>query len=188
VQYIGAAPHHEAIFMVSGDSGDGLTSGVTASLMLPDLIAGKKNPWTELYDPSRKVKSGIGSFIQENMEAARHWLEHVLPAGQTKPPSARDKGTVVTMDGKKVAVYRDENGGLHRMSASCTHLGCVVQWNSLEHCWDCPCHGSQFAATGEVLQGPAVKPLPAIEAESRKAKRPARKRPSRAAAEAHSAD
>jgi glycine/D-amino acid oxidase-like deaminating enzyme len=138
VQFIGAAPEHEKIFMVSGDSGDGLTGGVAASLILPDLIAGKKNPWAELYDPSRKVKSGLGSFIQENMEAARHWLEQVLPAGQSKPPAARDKGAVVSAGGKKVAVYRDEKGTLHRMNASCTHMGCVVQWNSLERCWDCP--------------------------------------------------
>ncbi len=184
VQFIGAAPRQEAIFMVSGDSGSGLTSGVTASLILPDLIAGKKNPWAELYDPSRKVKSGIGSFIQENMEAAKHWLEHMLPAKQTKPPSARDKGAVVTTGGKKLAMYRDENGALHRMSASCTHLGCVVQWNSLESCWDCPCHGSQFAATGEVLQGPAVKPLAAVGPNQTAKKRPSRRRTARHAADA----
>jgi glycine/D-amino acid oxidase-like deaminating enzyme/nitrite reductase/ring-hydroxylating ferredoxin subunit len=181
VQFIGAAPKHEKVFMVSGDSGSGLTTGVAASLILPDLIAGKKNPWAELYDPSRKVASGLGTFIQENMEAARHWLEHVLPTSQTKPPPARDKGAVVTMGGKKVAAYRDEKGVLHRMSASCTHLGCVVQWNSLERCWDCPCHGSQFAATGEVLQGPAVKPLAPVEEKGSKKK--ARRRTGRKAAQ-----
>jgi len=183
VQFIGAAPGHDRIFMVSGDSGSGLTGGVAASLILPDLIAGKKNPWAELYDPSRKVKSGLGTFIQENMEAARHWLEHVLPAGATKPPPTRDKGAVVSMSGKKVAVYRDEKGGVHRMSASCTHLGCVVQWNSLECCWDCPCHGSQFAATGEVLQGPAVKPLERVEQKTAKKKASGRRRTGRHPAE-----
>jgi Rieske Fe-S protein len=183
VQFIGAGPGHEKIFIVSGDSGSGLTGGVAASLIIPDLLAGKKNPWAELYDPSRKVKSAIGSFIQENAEAAKHWLEHVLPAAESKPPM-REKGAVLSMAGKKVAVYRDEKGTLHRMSASCTHLGCVVQWNSLEGCWDCPCHGSQFAATGEVLQGPAVKPLAGVEQKPLKKKAPAHRRHS-AEAQAH---
>jgi Rieske Fe-S protein len=179
VQFIGRNPGLKNIFLVTGDSGSGLTTGVAASLIIPDLIAGKKNSWAELYEPSRKVKSGIATFIEENMDAAKHWLEHVLPSGDSKLPS-RDKGAVLTMDGKKVAVYRDENGALHRMSASCTHLGCVVQWNTFEGCWDCPCHGSQFAATGGVLQGPAVKPLAAIEVKSGKKKAP-RKTASRAA-------
>jgi Rieske Fe-S protein len=60
---------------------------------------------------------------------------------------------------KKVAAFRDDDGRLHLRSATCTHLGCIVHWNSLERVWDCPCHGSHFAPDGTVLSGPATEPL-----------------------------
>jgi glycine/D-amino acid oxidase-like deaminating enzyme/nitrite reductase/ring-hydroxylating ferredoxin subunit len=160
VPFIGRNPGHERIFVVTGDSGSGLTMGVAASLILPDLIAGRENPWVELYDPSRKPHSlsAVSTFIKENVSAAGHIAEHLLPSsGSTRV--RRDTGSVLTSIGGKHALYRDKSGELHKMSASCTHLGCVVQWNSFECCWDCPCHGSHFSATGEVLQGPAVKGL-----------------------------
>jgi Rieske Fe-S protein len=160
VPFIGPSPGHEKIFIVTGDSGSGLTMGVAASLILPDLIAGHQNAWTEIYDPSRKPHSlsAVGTFIKENVSAAGHMAEHLLPVlGSTRV--RRDSGSVVSSLGRKHALYRDKNGKLHQMSASCTHMGCVVQWNGFESCWDCPCHGSHFSPTGEVLQGPAVKGL-----------------------------
>jgi Rieske Fe-S protein len=138
--------------------------GVAASLILPDLIAGRENPWADVYSPSRKPKtiSTLASFVEENISAAGHVAKHALPLSASEPRRP-GTGKVVSHRGKKIAVYRDETGAMHRMSASCTHMGCIVQWNSFETCWDCPCHGSQFAATGEVLQGPAVTPLAAME-------------------------
>jgi Rieske Fe-S protein len=58
-----------------------------------------------------------------------------------------------------VAVSRGEDGRFHAVSAVCTHLGCLVAWNGAEKSWDCPCHGSRFGVAGEVLEGPAVRPL-----------------------------
>ena len=60
---------------------------------------------------------------------------------------------------EKLAVYRDESARLHIVASECTHMGCQVRWNSAERSWDCPCHGSRFDVEGNVLQGPAVKPL-----------------------------
>jgi Rieske Fe-S protein len=72
------------------------------------------------------------------------------------------QGKIIKVDGKKVAAYRDEKGTLTKCSAVCTHLGCIVQWNDAEGTWDCPCHGSRFLPTGEVMSGPAEEALEKI--------------------------
>jgi nucleotide-binding universal stress UspA family protein/nitrite reductase/ring-hydroxylating ferredoxin subunit len=71
----------------------------------------------------------------------------------------KGEGGIVTSGDAKIAVYRDRKGNVVSLSAKCTHMGCTVKWNPAETTWDCPCHGSRFAPTGEVVQGPAAKPL-----------------------------
>ena len=162
--FIGTSPGRSRVFIVTGDSGEGLTTGVAASLILPDLIEGKKNPWAKVYSPKRKVSapSPLVEYAKDLLGAAKHVVEHVT--GADRPETIpRGKGAIIKAKGKKHAAYRDKDGELHLMQAACTHLGCDVQWNSFEECWDCPCHGSQFAPTGEVLQCPAVNPLKAAD-------------------------
>jgi Rieske Fe-S protein len=101
-------------------------------------------------------------YVKEQAGAAKHLIEHVT-SGERPEDIARGRGAIIKLKGKKHAAYRDQQGELHVMKAACTHAGCVVQWNSFEECWDCPCHGSQFAATGEPLQCPAVTPLKAAD-------------------------
>ena len=72
----------------------------------------------------------------------------------------KGEGGIVSVDGTKVAVYRNDDGELIAMSAKCTHMGCTVGWNEGAATFDCPCHGSRFSPTGEVLNGPAARPLP----------------------------
>jgi hypothetical protein len=160
VGFIGRSPEHQEVYLVTGDSGQGLTTGVAASLILNDLMAGRENPWADLYAPSRQMHRGLGEYVKENVEAARHWVElvakrEVSSLDEIKP----GEGALARMDGKPVAAYRDDAGELHLRSAVCTHAGCVVHWNGFERCWDCPCHGSQFSVDGEPLQGPAVTAL-----------------------------
>ena len=162
--FIGKSPRRKRVFIVTGDSGEGLTTGVAASLILPDLIEGKKNPWASVYNPSRKVvaPSPVGDYLKHAAETAMSLIERVT--GGEKPEDVpRGKGAIIKLNGEKHAAYRDQQGELHLMKAACTHVGCTVQWNSFEECWDCPCHGSQFAATGEPLQCPAVSPLEAVD-------------------------
>ena len=162
--FIGRSPGHKRVFIVTGDSGEGLTTGVAASLILPDLIEGKKNAWAKVYSPTRKVTkpSPIISYVKELTSAAKH-LVGKIAGGESLDSVPRGKGAIVKVKGKEHAAYRDRQGELHLMKAACTHVGCTVQWNSFEECWDCPCHGSQFAPTGEVLQCPAVSPLKAAD-------------------------
>jgi glycine/D-amino acid oxidase-like deaminating enzyme/nitrite reductase/ring-hydroxylating ferredoxin subunit len=164
VGFVGRSPDSHEIYLVTGDSGQGMTTGVMASLLLKDLMSGAENPWARLYAPSRLMHRGLGEYVKENLEAAKHWLELVATrvVGSADEITAGD-GALLRIKGKPVAAYRDDTGELHLASAACTHAGCVVHWNCFERCWDCPCHGSQFGPTGEVLNGPAVKPLTPIE-------------------------
>jgi len=69
------------------------------------------------------------------------------------------EGKVVEVDGQKVAVYRDEHGGVTTLDATCMHMGCTVAWNNAEDTWDCPCHGSRYDTDGKVIESPTVKDL-----------------------------
>jgi len=160
IGFIGKSPQHTEVYLVSGDSGQGMTTGGVAALLLSDLMTGRTNGWTELYEPSRKMHHGVLEYLKENVEAARHWIE-LLGPGEVDSIGdlERGEGALVKLQGKPVAAYRDEAGELHTRSAVCTHAGCTVHWNSFERCWDCPCHGSQFSIDGAVLAGPAAKPL-----------------------------
>jgi glycine/D-amino acid oxidase-like deaminating enzyme/nitrite reductase/ring-hydroxylating ferredoxin subunit len=149
-------PYSDKIYIATGDSGQGMTHGTVAGMLLRDLIVGRENPWAKLYDPHRSTLKGFGEVASENLNVLPRygqWVTRGDAAGPREVPAG--EGRVVRRGLKKLAVYRDEQGGLHTMSAVCPHLGCIVAWNGAEKTWDCPCHGSRFAAEGQVLNGPA---------------------------------
>ena len=148
------------IFVATGDSGQGMTHGTIAGMLIADLILGRPNPWSALYDPSRKTLRAAGEFLKEAANMAWQYTEWLTPGEESSVESiAPGAGAVLRRGLTKVAAYRDPEGGLHEMSAVCPHLGCIVDWNSSEHTWDCPCHGSRFDQYGQVLNGPAIDPL-----------------------------
>ncbi|HEX3657636.1 MAG TPA: FAD-dependent oxidoreductase [Pirellulales bacterium] len=155
--FIGRNPGDaEHIFIVTGDSGMGMTHGTIAGMLLPDLIMRRENRWAELYDPARRTLGAALEFARENINVAAQYASwvtgsEVTTADELEPGS----GAVIRRGLSKVAVFRDLAGNLHEMSAACPHLGCVVAWNADEHCWDCPCHGSRFDRLGHCLTGPA---------------------------------
>ncbi|MFC4425932.1 FAD-dependent oxidoreductase [Deinococcus navajonensis] len=148
------------VYVVTGDVGNGLTHGTIGAMLIRDLITGRENPWTELYDPTRLPRGNRLEWLREGVSAASHLGEWLTPGEDEDPADLRPgEGAVIRRGLKKLAVYRDEVGELHVRSAMCTHVGCVVHWNSGEKSWDCPCHGSRFSPHGEVLHGPARVPL-----------------------------
>lgn len=164
VAFIGAVPTsgHDNCYLVTGDSGMGLTHGVLGARLIADLIEGRPSPWEELYRPSRKPPlKAASTFISENANAAAQYADYLTP-GEVKSTDeiAPDTGAILRRGLKKVAVYKDKDGTLHECSAACTHLKGVVCWNDTEKSWDCPLHGSRFGPKGEVLHGPAVDGLP----------------------------
>jgi Rieske Fe-S protein len=114
----------------------------------------------ELYDPARVVTSAAKNFIVENVTAVKNFAEYIAPGELSSVDELKPGHGAIIREGlRKVAAFRDDDGRVHRVSAACTHVGCHLHWNSLERCWDCPCHGSHFAIDGTVLNGPAVAPL-----------------------------
>jgi glycine/D-amino acid oxidase-like deaminating enzyme/nitrite reductase/ring-hydroxylating ferredoxin subunit len=173
--FIGPNPGNERIFVATGDSGQGITHGVVASLLLPALIAGKEHPWAEAYTPARKPLKTAGKFLGESLDVFKSMAEHILPGEiESEESLAPGSGGILRDGGRTLAVCRDEDGTLHRLSASCSHVGCVVHWNGFEQCWDCPCHGSHFAPDGTALNAPAIEPLKPAAAATKSGRREAR--------------
>ena len=163
--FIGRNPmDHENVYVVTGDSGMGLTHGTIAGMLISDLVFGRENPWEALYEPSRVPVRAAAEWARENSNVALQytdWLTggDVGSVEEIKPGS----GALVRRGLEKIAVYRDDAGKLHERSAACTHLGCVVQWNGAQKTWDCPCHGSRFDPKGKVINGPANRDLGLVE-------------------------
>ena len=159
--FIGRNPlDADNVYIATGDSGMGITHGTIAGILLTDLIAGRSNPWIDLYDPSRIRTGAAAEFVKENLNVALQYTSW-LTGGEVSSVEeiAPNTGAVVREGLRKVAVFRDEAGQLHRRAAVCTHLGCIVSWNPAASTWDCPCHGSRFGAKGGVVNGPAKTDL-----------------------------
>ena len=151
------------VYIATGDSGQGMTHGTIAGILLTDLIVERQNPWSTLYDPSRKTLRAAGRYLQENLNVAAQYTAWVTAGDVDSTQSiAPGTGAIVRAGLSKVAAYRDEHGVLHQCSAVCPHLGGLVEWNRNESTWDCPCHGSRFDKDGHLLIGPANSDLETI--------------------------
>ncbi len=153
----------DGIYIVTGDSGMGLTHGAIAGMLLTDLIMGRSNAWAKMYDPSRRTLRTVLDYARENLNVTAQYMDWLMPGEAKKPEQIRPgQGAVIREGLKLLACYRDPQGELHIRSAACPHLGGVVRWNAAEKTWDCPCHGSRFDTDGEVLNGPAISPLACV--------------------------
>jgi glycine/D-amino acid oxidase-like deaminating enzyme/nitrite reductase/ring-hydroxylating ferredoxin subunit len=155
--YIGPDVTGESnVYLATGDSGMGMTHGTIAGILLTDLISGRTNPWAELYDPARLPFRATGEYVSEGANTARQYVDWVTGGDVSSVDEiAKGNGAIVRRGLTKLAVFRDKEGCLHTHSAVCPHLGGLVRWNPAERTWDCPCHGSRFQSTGEVIHGPA---------------------------------
>lgn len=148
------------VYVATGDSGNGMTHGTLAGMILTDLIMGRQNPWSSLYDPSRKTLKASGRFIRENLNVLRQYGGWLTPGDVASAEElAPDTGAVIRRGITKIAVYRDARGTLHQRSAVCPHLGAIVIWNQADRTFDCPCYGSRFDCFGKVINGPANRDL-----------------------------
>jgi Rieske Fe-S protein len=149
----------------TGYAGNGMTFGTLGAMLMSDRILQRKNPWDELFDPGRKALTrSLWEYLRENADYPYYMIRDRFAGAESRSLRAvrRGEGKIVDRKGTRVAAYRDANGSLTLRSATCTHLGCIVNWNDAEKTWDCPCHGSRFATSGQVIAGPAESPLEEI--------------------------
>jgi Rieske Fe-S protein len=160
--FIGRATSSAAhLFVATGFNAWGISNGTVAGMILSDLIAGRSNPWAEIFDATRvKPLAGGASFVTENLGTGAQLVGGYV---RGRPSSTDDlqpgEAAVLKLDGKRYAVFKDEQGNVHAVSAACTHLGCILGWNPVDRTWDCSCHGSRFAIDGRVIHGPATADL-----------------------------
>jgi len=160
-------PGSKRLFVATGYAKWGLSTATFGAMILADLLTDKANPWANRFSPHRATLSATPSLVRMNAKVARDLVgDRLVPVdgGTTKDIPAGEARVVQDGLGRK-GVYRDEGGGLHGVSVRCTHLGCLVRFNQAERSWDCPCHGSRFDVDGNVLEGPATKPLPSRDPE-----------------------
>ncbi|NRD78079.1 FAD-dependent oxidoreductase [Bacillus sp. BRMEA1] len=151
--------HH--IFTATGFKKWGMTTGIIAGHLLRDYVLKRENPYKELYSPSRfHADPDIKSAITANVDVAKHLIKGKLEFVPKDPEDLQNgEGSVVTFNGKRAGAYKDKDGKLYIVDTTCKHLGCECEWNAAEKTWDCPCHGSRYSYSGDVVEGPAKKGL-----------------------------
>jgi glycine/D-amino acid oxidase-like deaminating enzyme/nitrite reductase/ring-hydroxylating ferredoxin subunit len=160
-QYSDSEPN---VYLITGDSGMGMTHGTIGGILVSDLILGRKNPWADVYDPSRLATQSITEAVPEIVSSTVPYADWVTGGDVSSVEEIKNGEGGILRDGaSKIAVYRDENGTLHKRSAVCTHMGCIVRFNSSEKTWDCPCHGSRFGIDGHPINTPAMSPLAEVD-------------------------
>ncbi len=162
--FIGRNPGNENIYIITGDSGNGMTHGTLGGMIISDLIQGIDNPWTGLYSPKRKPMKEFGTYLSEVMDMAAQYGDYFTEADiRSLDELEPGNGAILGKGMKRLAVYKEESGMVKAFSAVCPHLGCVVQWNGDEKSFDCPCHGSRFTKEGVVINGPAISGLKEVQ-------------------------
>lgn len=148
------------VYLITGDSGMGMTHGTIGAMIVSDLISGRENAWTEVFDPTRLATQSLKEALPEVVNSTVPYVDWLKGGDiESEDELKNGEGGILGKGTSKLAVYRDENGKLHKRSAVCTHMGCIVRFNSLEKTWDCPCHGSRFSIDGDPINSPAMTPL-----------------------------
>lgn len=165
--YIGHLPGNpDNVYVATGYGGNGITYSHIAAITLTDLLTKGSSEFAHLFSPGRiKPIAGFAAFVQENADVVKEFISKRLSAKKIEGLSelAHGEAKVVKYEGNTVAIYKDDNGGIHALNPVCTHAKCVVGWNSAEKTWDCPCHGARYDINGEVLTGPARRGLEKVE-------------------------
>lgn len=168
IPYIGTlTDNYPNSFLATGFRKWGMTSGTGAAMLLRDYVIGNETEDMALFQPNRfLIDPSLKDFLQQNMDVAKHLIgDKIKPVEKKLDEVQIGEGAIVSKDGSRAGAYRDEQGKLHVVDTTCTHMGCEVHWNNGEQTWDCPCHGSRFNYDGTVMEGPADQPLTSLSGE-----------------------
>ncbi|XP_059077403.1 uncharacterized protein LOC131039572 isoform X3 [Cryptomeria japonica] len=169
IYLIGPNPPLHDCYIITGDSGQGMTGGTIGGILIKDMILGHPNPWAKAYDPGRTppISKKVGEKMGEETSHTIHGYKDRIPFMGTDSIDIEDmlpnSGGVIQKNMQKMAVYKDENGVVHKFSAVCPHMKCIIKWNPIDSTFDCPCHGSMFDNLGRIINGPAKADLSPFE-------------------------
>lgn len=161
--YIGQLPGASpGIYAATGFNGNGMILGTVSAQVISELVLTGDCRYKDLFNPGRiKPVAGFVEVVRENADVVKKFIGDRFNIDEVDSFSEilPDNGSVVELNGEKLAVYRDPSGTVHALDPVCTHAKCIVQWNNAEKSWDCPCHGARFDCHGNVLTGPARRNL-----------------------------
>jgi len=170
IPYIGHLPGEPGnILVATGFGGNGMIYSAVSALLCKELLLKETEKYAPVFNPNRiKPIAGFTHFVKENADVVKKWVGKFLPSDKLDSFSgiASGEGRVVKVDGETIALYKDEQGELHALYPTCTHMGCHVTWNNMEKTWDCPCHGARYSPDGAVLTGPTTSSLESIDIRS----------------------
>lgn len=154
----------DRIYLATGFAKWGISNGTASAAIISDLILKGDSPWAPVYDPSRFTPvASAKNFVAENADVAKNYISGKLNIRTETVNVAKGEAAISETGGHKVGVYKDMDGNSHFVSTTCTHIGCELKWNSAELSWDCPCHGSRFTYTGDIIEGPALECIKLLE-------------------------
>ncbi|MBF0208409.1 MAG: FAD-dependent oxidoreductase, partial [Oligoflexia bacterium] len=164
--YIGkVSKDNPNLYVATGFNGSGMIYGTLSGVIIADLIEGNNDYsyYQDFYDPSRLNILDTGKdLFSRNLHVAEMYVGDRL-SSMNKVNSldkiAAGSGSIAHINGKDLAVYRDDDNKIYALSPVCRHLGCRLRYNEAERSWDCPCHGSRYGVDGNILHGPALKTL-----------------------------
>lgn len=160
VPYVGTLTgRHPDIYVATGFGKWGMTNSTAAAMIISDLITVGDNPWAPVYNPSRFNLESFKKVVFEGIDVVKEYVGGKISKGGEGAELAKGEAQIVTADGQRAGAYRDDQGKLHMVDITCTHLGCELKWNDAETTWDCPCHGSRFSPDGDIIEGPAFNHL-----------------------------
>lgn len=165
--YAGFVPGSENVLVLAAYSGDGLTFGTASARLVSDLILKKENSLSSIFEPSRvKLLLSMPKLTKEMGHVIKHFIgDRIFNYEEDLEKLGPEEGMLMRVKSQTSAVYKDKDGKAHVFSASCRHMGCIVQRNNNEQSWDCPCHGGRYDSLGNVIAGPPREGLKKIEEE-----------------------
>ena len=151
-------------YVATGFNKWGMSNGTAAAILIRDLIINGESPWAPVFNPSRfEADPMIKSFVHLGIHVAKHFIGDKLKPLPRDMPLHAGEAKIISHDRKKVGVFKDQTENIHGVHIVCSHMGCDLAWNAAEKSWDCPCHGSRFTFEGDIIEGPALKPLTTCE-------------------------